>query len=421
MQDVDVGKIEIRVDKQISKTLLICEIMYLIKDDQKKKIKIMSAEESREKLYKISTDKKNDCIFVSLSGRFSLNNLKEFSADIYALAGADKLRQIDIDFSGISYLDSAAALSLMQIQKDFNDKNIKCLFVDVTGEAKRIFSVINEQALAKNPLKPKATPDSFIAQIGDASVNIARDFIEVVEFVGELLVALFYTILHPRTLRVKDVLFYMKRAGVDGLPIVGLISVLIGLIIAFMSFLQLKQVGANIYVPSLVSFAMVKELGPIMTAILVAGRSGSAFAAEIGTMVVNEEVDALKIMGFDPIRFLAVPKVLAMIIVVPILTIYADFFGVLGGMIVGVTGLDLTINTYLTQSLKTIKVFDIVTSLIKAGVFAALIAGIGCQRGFKVRSGAQDVGKYTTSAVVSAIFLIVVVDSIFAVTLYYLR
>jgi len=421
VQAVDVGKIEIRVDKQIIKTLLIGEIMDLIKGDQKKNINIMSAEESREKLHKISTDKKNDHIFVRLSGSFSLYNLKEFSTDIYALAGAGKLRQIDIDFSDIYYLDSAAALSLMQIQKYFNDKNIKCLFVDLTGEAKRIFSVINEQALTKKPLKPKATPDSFIAQIGDASVNIARDFIEVVEFVGELLVALFYTILHPRTLRVKDVLFYMKRAGVDGLPIVGLISVLIGLIIAFMSFLQLKQVGANIYVPSLVSFAMVKELGPIMTAILVAGRSGSAFAAEIGTMVVNEEVDALKIMGFDPIRFLAVPKVLAMIMVVPILTIYSDFFGVLGGMIVGVTGLDLTVNTYLTQSLKTIKVFDIVTSLIKAGVFAVLIAGIGCQRGFKVRSGAQDVGKYTTSAVVSAIFLIVVADSIFAVTLYYLR
>jgi len=129
----------------------------------------------------------------------------------------------------------------------------------------------------------------------------------------------------------------------------------------------------------------------------------------------------LKVMGFDPIRFLAVPKVLALIIVVPVLTIYADFFGVLGGLLVGVTALDLTASTYLAQSLKAISVFDIVTSLIKAAVFAALIAGIGCQRGFKVRSGAQDVGKYTTSAVVSAIFLIVVADSIFAVTLYYLR
>jgi phospholipid/cholesterol/gamma-HCH transport system permease protein len=166
---------------------------------------------------------------------------------------------------------------------------------------------------------------------------------------------------------------------------------------------------------------MVKELGPIMTAILVAGRSGSAFAAEIGTMMVNEEVDALKTMGFDPVRFLVVPKIFAAVIVVPLLTIYSDFFGIIGGLIVGVTGLDLTVNTYLLQSLKTIQVFDIVTSLIKAAVFAALIAGIGCHRGFQVRSGAQDVGKFTTSAVVSAIFLIVVTDSIFAIILYYIR
>jgi phospholipid/cholesterol/gamma-HCH transport system permease protein len=138
-------------------------------------------------------------------------------------------------------------------------------------------------------------------------------------------------------------------------------------------------------------------------------------------MVVNEEVDALNTMGFDPIRFLAVPKVLAAALVVPVLTLYADFFGIIGGMIVGVTGLDLTANTYIVQSLKTIMVFDVVTSLIKAAVFAVLIAGIGCQRGFQVRSGAQDVGKYTTSAVVTAIFLIVVVDSIFAIMFYYLR
>ena len=207
----------------------------------------------------------------------------------------------------------------------------------------------------------------------------------------------------------------------DGLPIVALIGLLIGLIIAFMSFLQLKQLGANIYVPALVSFGMIKELGPIMTAILVAGRSGSAFAAEIGTMVVNEEVDALHTMGFDPIRFLAVPKVLATIIVVPILTIYADFFGILGGMLIGVTSLDLTVKTYITQSIKTIHVFDVVTSLIKAAVFAGLISAIGCQRGFQVRAGAQDVGKFTTSAVVTAIFLIVVVDSIFAIMLYYIK
>ena len=138
-------------------------------------------------------------------------------------------------------------------------------------------------------------------------------------------------------------------------------------------------------------------------------------------MVVNEEVDALHTMGFDPIRFLAVPKVLATIIVVPILTIYADFFGIFGGMLIGVTSLDLTAKTYITQSIKTIHVFDMVTSLIKAAVFAGLISAIGCQKGFQVRSGAQDVGKFTTSAVVTAIFMIVVADSIFAVMLYYIK
>lgn len=381
----------------------------------------MNIEQDWSKLYKISSEQKGTHLFVYLTGGFGLKNLKEFTNEIYQLINNIKPQEISIDLSGISYLDSAAALAIIQIQKFAAVKNINCNLVKLTGETKGIFSVIHEQALVKQPFKTKTKPENFLIQLGDAFLHLVRDFINVVEFVGELVSALCYTIINPQSLRIKDVLFYMKRAGVDGLPIVGLISMLIGLIIAFMSFLQLKQVGANIYVPSLVSFAMVKELGPIMTAILVAGRSGSAFAAEIGTMVVNEEVDALKIMGFAPVRFLAVPKVLAAMMVVPILTIYADFFGVIGGLIVGVTGLDLTVNTYLTESIKTIKVFDTVTSLIKAAVFAALIAGIGCQRGFQVRSGAQDVGKFTTSAVVSAIFLIVVADSIFAVALYYIR
>jgi phospholipid/cholesterol/gamma-HCH transport system permease protein len=172
-------------------------------------------------------------------------------------------------------------------------------------------------------------------------------------------------------------------------------------------------------VASLVAVAMVRELGPIMTAIIVAGRSGSAFAAEIGTMIVNDEVNALVTMGFDPTRFLAVPKVLAAILVVPILTLYADVFAILGGLIVGITGLDLTVYTYIQQTQQSIRFFDIVSSLIKALVFALLVAGIGCQRGFQVRGGPESVGASTTSAVVSAIFLIIVADSAFAVILHY--
>jgi phospholipid/cholesterol/gamma-HCH transport system permease protein len=200
---------------------------------------------------------------------------------------------------------------------------------------------------------------------------------------------------------------------------VGLISFLLGLIMAFMSSVQLQQFGANIYVASLVSLAMVRELGPIMTAIIVAGRSGSAFAAEIGTMKISDEVDALFTMGFDPTRFLVVPKIVASVITVPILTLFSDLFAIGGGLVVGVFMLDLTTNAYMTQTLKTLTLFDVFWGFLKAAVFALLIAGIGCLRGFQVRGGAAEVGQATTSAVVSSIFLIILADSVFAVILRY--
>ena len=213
----------------------------------------------------------------------------------------------------------------------------------------------------------------------------------------------------------------MKKVGLDGFPIVTLISLLIGVIMAFMSSLQLKQFGATTYVAPLVAFAMVRELGPMMTAILVAGRSGSAFSADIGSMMINEEVDALATMGFDPVRFLVIPKVLASVLVVPLLTVYAAFFGIVGGLAVGVLGLDLTAFSYIQQSINSIGLFDVVSSLVKSMVFAVLISAIACQRGFQVRGGADAVGAATTSAVVSAIFLIILANSAFAIVLYYIR
>ncbi len=381
----------------------------------------MDVKRDPQKRYQISSRQQDSQLIIYLTGEFGLKNLPSFTGEINDLYRRQKIASMDIDFSGITYFDSAAALAMIQVQKATAAENIVCSFLNLNNETKGIFSVIYEKALTRAPLKDIAKRENLVMQIGDASINIFQDAVNFITFFGELLFAFTYTLFHPKSLRTKDVLFYMKRAGVDGLPIVGLISILIGLILAFMSYLQLRLIGANIYVPSLVSFAMIKELGPIMTAILVAGRSGSAFAAEIGTMVVNEEVDALSTMGFDPVRFLAVPKVLAAVIVVPVLTLYSDFFGNIGGLIVGVTGLDLTANTYIIQSLKAIKVFDVITSLIKAAFFAGIIAGVGCQKGFQARAGAQDVGKYTTSAVVTAIFLIVVADSIFAIMFYYMR
>ncbi len=268
---------------------------------------------------------------------------------------------------------------------------------------------------------PHPVNDRFLATLGQKTLGTLKDFVGEIAFLGETFLATGGALLRPASVRWQDVFHTLRRAGADGVPIVALISFLMGLIIAFMSSLQLKQFGAYIYVADLVAIAIVRELAPIMTAILVAGRSGSAFAAEIGTMRVNEEVDALITMGFDPMRFLVVPKVLAMIVVVPALTLYADFFGILGGLAVGVVGLDLTVTTWLVETQKVLSIFSVVTSMVKSVVFALLISAVGCQRGFRTHGGPDAVGSAATSAVVTSIFLIIVTDSMFAVALQYLR
>jgi phospholipid/cholesterol/gamma-HCH transport system permease protein len=358
-------------------------------------------------------------VFLSLSGRIEIGNLHLFLSEADALIQKISPESLRVDLSRVEYLDSAGALGLLQLEDGAKARSISLQFVNVTEEAKRIMGLINREALSVKPYAIEKRPN-LIEQIGEGSLRILNDFVSIMTFLGDLLTALGRSFFHPRTVRGEDVLFYLKRAGVEGLPIVGLISFLLGLIIAFMSSLQLKQFGANIYVASLVGVAMVSELGPIMTAIIVAGRSGSAFAAEIGTMKVNEEVDALVTMGFDPTHFLALPKVLAAMVAVPILTLYSDFFGIGGGLVVGVLGLDLTIYTYVQETMKVISVTSIFKSLLKSVVFAVLIAGIGCQRGFQVRGGAQAVGSATTSAVVAGIFLIVVTDSAFAILFTYI-
>jgi phospholipid/cholesterol/gamma-HCH transport system permease protein len=369
---------------------------------------------------RVSGDR-GQAVTLAVSGRVALDDLKEFRAEMETRVRDLYPAALTVDLAGVEYLDSAGALALLQLEDQARGQSLAFQFTNLTDKARRIMGLVDPEALTTPPLITDRQTGNFLEQVGQTTQEVLSDFKQVLIFLGDLLGALTHAVCHPRGVRWHDVAFYMKRAGVDGLPIVGLISLLLGLIIAFMSSLQLKQFGANIYVASLLAIGMVKELGPIMTAILVAGRSGSAFAAEIGTMVVNEEVDALTTMGFNPVRFLAVPKVLAAMIVVPLLTIYADLFGILGGMIVGVLGLDLTVHSYLKETQRSLTLLDIVTSLIKSGVFAVLIAGIGCQRGFQVRGGAEAVGSATTSAVVAGIFLIIVTDSAFALVFHYLH
>jgi phospholipid/cholesterol/gamma-HCH transport system permease protein len=370
--------------------------------------------------YDLTPMEEEGALVLCLQGRITLLDADRLFERMNDAVAGGHPASVRIDLAGVSYMDGAGVLTLLRLEDSIRGKGISFTLINVPEEIRRVMGLIDRESLTRSPLRAETGPVGMVEGLGSAGVRISEDFAAMMTFLGDLVRALVYLIRHPREVRWEDVFFYVRRVGAEGLPIVGVISILIGLIIAFMSSLQLKQFGANIYVAQLVAVAIVRELGPIMTAILVAGRSASAFAAEIGTMKVNDEVDALVTMGFDPIRFLVVPKLIATVIVLPLLTLYSDLFGILGGMIVGVVGLDLTAYTYLQASRRSITVFFLNASLVKAAVFACIIAWIGCQRGFQVRGGVEEVGAATTSAVVTAILLIVVVDSAFAVVLNYL-
>jgi phospholipid/cholesterol/gamma-HCH transport system permease protein len=224
----------------------------------------------------------------------------------------------------------------------------------------------------------------------------------------------------PKGFRWTAVARQMVRIGVESLPIVFLIAGSVGMIVAIQAAIQLKRVGATIYTADLVGVSITRELGPLMTAIIIAGRSGSAIAAELGTMKVAEEVDALTAMGLDPVEFLVLPRILAMGIMLPCLTVLADVVGILGGMTVGRLSLGIPVVLYMEQTFRALLLKDVFSGLLKSWVFAGIIAGVGCYQGFRVEGGAEGVGRRTTASVVVSIFLIIAADLIFTVTFYLL-
>jgi|UniRef100_A0A7C3Z4X0 phospholipid/cholesterol/gamma-HCH transport system permease protein len=355
-----------------------------------------------------------------LGGRIALDNAYEVLGDFRELLAQMSPAKLTVDLDGIDYLDSSGALALLTLQSEAQRQNLPVTLVNATPEARRIMDLIDLKAIEAPPLRQEVELN-LIEQLGQGAVRLVEEAYKLLSFFGELLTSLAGCLFRPRQVRWAEVLAYMYRTGVEALPILGLMSLLMGLVVAFMSSFQLQQFGAVIYVADLVGIGFVRELGSLLTGILISGRSGSAFAAEIGTMQVNEEVDALAVMGFEPMRFLAVPKVLATMMVMPVLTIYCMFFGLLGGLIVGVSILDITTYAYVNETRKALSLSNFYYSLFKSVVYAVIIAGIGCQRGFQVRGGAQEVGTATTSAVVTSLFVVIVASSIFSIVQNYLK
>ena len=360
------------------------------------------------------TDMGKGELLLGLTGSINSGDAGSFLKGIKKYLHGNTPSSLTVDLKDISYMDDYGVLVLSEVRDMMGDKNAFQI-INAGEKITNILSMMDFDSIGEKTGKDRQSSSNLFVNLGEQTLDTFSDFGFMMSFVGSVILAIVYTCLHPKSLRGGDTIYFMKRAGVDALPIVGLISFLLGLIIAFMSSIQLKQFGADIYVASLVALAMTYELGPVMTCILVAGRSGSSFASEIGTMKVSEEIDALFTMGFDPTRFLVIPKILATIIVVPILTLFSDICAILGGLVIGVFLLDLTTGAYISQTFRSLTLFYVFWGVLKSLVFAIIISWIGCMRGFQVSGGADSVGKATTSAVVSSIFLMVVIDSIFAI------
>ena len=340
--------------------------------------------------------------------------LDDLSAQLAAVRG-----EVRLDLSGVDYFDSGGGAVVFALRQRLARDGVTLRISGSTPAIDGFLSLVDEEALLHPPHPVAPRRVSLTARIGGETLKVLSDFRKLIVFTGELILGLRDAVMHPDRMRWRETWLYMERTGLDGVPIVSLISFLMGLITAFQAAVQLEQFGADIYIANLVGLSITRELGPLMTAIIAAGRSGAAFAAEIGTMKVSEEVDALTTMGLDRTRFLVTPQVVALLLMLPCLTLVSDLVGILGGLTVGVLGQGLPVQVYVRQTRIAMRIWDVASGLIKSVAFAILIAGVGCLRGFQAETGAESVGRITTSAIVAGIFLIIVTDAVFTMVFHY--
>ena len=255
----------------------------------------------------------------------------------------------------------------------------------------------------------------YLERIGRSTVALWEQALAMLSFMGESSMALEGWITHPRRVRWNPVLFNLRSAGLDAMPIVGLLSFLLGIVVAYQGADQLRQYGANIYVTDLVGLSMLREFAPLMTAIIIAGRSGSAYAAQIGTMTVTQEIDAMRTLGIPPLEMLVLPKLIALVIAMPLLTVFADVLGVAGGMLMAQAQLSVSYSEFLDRFPHAVSTTSYLVGIGKAPVFAVIVALVDCYQGFVTRGGPESVGQHTTRAVVQSIFLVIVADAIFSI------
>lgn len=332
-----------------------------------------------------------------------------------------RLRHAEFHLAGVDRLDTAGAWLIDRTRAALVGAGAEVQLVGLREEHQGLMNrVLEIGALEKLPPPPGRGLVDLLAQLGEAIVDGLTRSRNMIGFFGQIVVTLGRVLVHPARIRFVSFVSHLEQTGLNALPIVGLLSFLVGVVLAYQGVDQLRKFGADVFMVNLVGVATLREMGILLTAILIAGRSGSAFTAQIGTMQVNEEVDAMRTLGLDPIEVLVLPRMLALIIAMPLVTFFANIIALVGGGLIGVALIDLTVPQFIRQLQLAVDLWDFWVGIIKAPVFAFLIAMVGCFEGLRVEGSAESVGRLTTQSVVESIFLVIVFDAVFSVLFSYL-
>ncbi len=342
-------------------------------------------------------------------------NLERLAQQLAALKLKSPL-SLEVSLETVGRLDSAAAWQLCRHVARWQSEGVTVQFTGISDDKQALLDNVGALGDLEPPREARSTLlIALIERCGRASIWFLLQARDLINFMGMTVIAMARALLRPRRLRFAAIFTHMERTGFDALPIVGLLSFLIGVVLAYQGADQLRRFGAEIFTVNLVGIGVLREMGILITAIIVAGRSGSAFTAQIGTMQVNEEIDALETIGLDPVDVLVLPRVIALILVLPLLTFYADIMGVLGGAVMSLIALDITPSQFITQFHGAVPIDNFFVGIGKAPIFAFVIALVGCFQGMRVSRSAESVGQQTTRAVVQSIFIVIVLDAIFSI------
>lgn len=366
----------------------------------------------------LTVDRAGDETILSAAGDWDIAAAARLEAELESVPATGG-QQVTLDLSGLTAIDTAGAWLLHRARERLAAAGASVRIVDPPPDLAGLMEAVEEAAPQPPPPAPSGPGEGpvlrFVGGVGRATVDFGQELLALLNFLGMLVIRLGGAIAHPRRLRATSIVHHMEATGLAAMPIVGLLSFLIGVVLAYQGADQLRQFGAEIYVVNLLGISVLRELGALITAIIVAGRSGSAFTAQIGTMKVNQEVDAMRTLGLDPVDILTLPRVIALMVTLPLLVFYADIVALFGGAVMSWAALGITFPQFMGQLQSAVDLSQFWIGMVKAPVFAFTIAMVGCYQGLKVGGSAESVGRLTTTAVVQSIFLVIVLDAVFSI------